>query len=224
MASNVFPSTMRTWIDDELDRGHGGRQDVNAYLMETYAFPLQVYYLGTNARWLGEPDDVISGFFVSRLARADFYANWQSSGMRLRRWLINAFCYYLKELRRERQRRHQELEDSEGPVTFTGDPNVAVDQAAVVAFVRQAMEHAHLQCRAEGLQEHWDVFLRHHHDGLPFKEIAAVCGIDAARAQVMSRTAARKFRAALRDVLRRDGVADDQIDDEIKSLVEGDGP
>jgi hypothetical protein len=35
----------------------------------------------------------------------------------------------------------------------------------------------------------------------------------------MARTATRKFRAALRDVLERDGVAPEQIDEEIQMLL-----
>ena len=102
MSANAFPQTRRTWIDDALDRGGDGVHDVNGHIMETYAWPLRVYYLGTNSRWLGEPDDVIDGFFADRLARDSFLGDWRASGLRLRRWLINAFCFYLLELRRRK--------------------------------------------------------------------------------------------------------------------------
>ena len=45
MATNVFPSTLNTWIDAALDRGEQGRLEVNGYLMSMYAWPLKVYYL-----------------------------------------------------------------------------------------------------------------------------------------------------------------------------------
>lgn len=219
MAADIFPTTKRTWIDLALDRGPRGRLDVNAHVMETYEWPLRVYYLGTNLRWLGEPEDVVGGFFADRLARADFLANWRTSGMRLRRWLMNGFSYYLLEVRRAR-RREAPAADVEEPATFSGDPSAAVDRAAVVAFVRQAMELTAQRCAAGGMEAHWRVFLRHHHDGIPFREIAPEFGVDLARAAVMARTAARKFQAALREVLGQDGVAADRIDEEIQSLLE----
>jgi DNA-directed RNA polymerase specialized sigma24 family protein len=223
MTADVFPSTRHTWLQQEMLRGPQGRSAVNAYLMDTYAHPLRVYYLGTNARWLGEPEDVIGGFFASRLGREEFLDKWHASGLRLRRWLMNAFCFYLMEMRRQR-RRDAAVELSAEPVTFTGDPQVAVDRAAVVAFVRKAMEEARAACVREGLEPHWRVFLRHHVDAVSFRQLAVEFDVDPARAAVMSRTATRKLRAALRDVLERDGVPPDEIDQEIHVLLEACGP
>ncbi len=220
MAADVFPSTMRTWIDQALDRDDAGRLEVNRHIMQTYEWPLKVYYRGTNSRWLGEPEDVVAGFFAARLERPDFLPSWRKSGMRLRRWLMNGFCYYLMELRREKQRREAPLEDANEPVTFTGDPHAEIDRAAVVAFVRQALEVAAAQCAQEDLSDHWQVFLRHHHDNVPFQQIGGEFGVDAARAAVMARTAGRKFRTALRNVLERDGVKPQDIDAEIQALLE----
>jgi len=220
MAADVFPSTMRTWIDRALDRDDEGRLEVNRHIMKTYAWPLKVYYLGTNSRWLGEPDDIVHGFFAARLQREDFLPAWRESGMRLRRWLMNGFCYYLMEIRRERKKGQTPIEQAEEPMTFAGDPMLEVDRAAVVAFVRQALELAAEQCEQEGLADHWEIFLRHHNEDAPFKTLAADFGVDAARAAVMARTAGRKFKAALRDVLARDGVKPQDIDSEIQALLE----
>ncbi|MCI0365896.1 MAG: hypothetical protein L0Y44_00030 [Phycisphaerales bacterium] len=219
MASDVFPATLNTWIGGELNRGSSGRLKVNQYLMSTYAWPLRVYYLGTNLRWLGEPDDVIGGFFASRLAQGEFFGKWQASGIRLRRWLMNSFSYYLMEMRREHRKQRTAVEAIDEPVTFSGDPNAALDQAAAVAFVRQAMLEAQKVCESDDLGDHWQIFLRHHLEGAPFADLGKEYGVDAARATVMARTATRKFRAALRDVLERDGVAPERIDEEIQMLV-----
>jgi len=223
MAADVFPTTQNTWIADELRTGRDGRQNVNFHLMKTYAWPLRVYYLGTNLRWLGEPDDVIGGFFESRLGQELFLEKWRRSGIRLRRWLMNAFCFYLMELRKQRMRHKPPIEVGEEPVTFVGDPEAAIDRAAVVAFVRHAMEEAAQECVKEGLEAHWGIFLRHQVDGTPFRRIADEFHVDSARAAVMSRTATRKFRRALREVLVRDGVAEDQCAHEIQLLLESSG-
>ena len=220
MATDVFPKTMRTWIERKLDLDDEGRRELNAHVMQTYAWPLRVYYLGTNLRWLGEPEDVIDGFFADRLARPDFLDRWRASGLLLRRWLMNGLCFYLMELRRERQGDREVREPASEPVTFSGDPHVEVDRAAVVAFVQQAMQVAHARCVAEGLDAHWHAFVRHSVDGVPLANIGAALNVDSARAAVMARTARRKFRAALRDVLLGDGVAPERVDDEILSLLE----
>lgn len=221
MAQDVFPATLNTWINVQLrEQGDGGRRNLNRHLMDTYAWPLRVYYLGTNSRWLGEPDEVIQSFFANRLEHEDFMAKWQASGLRLRRWLMNSFCYYLMELRRQRKRDQSATEVKDDQVTFTGDPDRAIDRASAQAFVRQAMQQAQATCRDENLEAHWGIFLRHHLDGLSFQTLGEEFGVDAARATVMARTATRKFRAALRDVVARDGVAPDRIDEEIQALVQ----
>jgi DNA-directed RNA polymerase specialized sigma24 family protein len=219
MAQDVFPATLNTWISGQLEQGRGGLLNINHHLMNTYAMPLRVYYLGTNSCWLGEADDVVAGFFASRLGKPDFLVKWQASGIRLRRWLMNSFCFYLKELRRQRKR-EQTAEAVDEQVTFDGDPDAAVDRASAISFVQQALLQAEQACREEKLDHHWQVFLRHHLSGASFQEIAVEFKVDAARATVMSRTATRKFRKALREVVANDGVAPEQIDHEIQALLQ----
>ena len=221
--SDVFPNTLNTWIGEALDRGGQGRLDVNAHLMQTYAWPLRVYFLGTSWRWLGEPDDIVNGFFANRLGRDDFLQQWRDSGLRLRRWLMNAFCFYLREEWNRRRRRRPSGELDDEPLTFSGDPEQVFDRAAVVAFVSRAVGQAAEACAGEGLEDHWRIFVRHHVDGIPFGEMAGEFGVDAARAAVMARTATRKFNTALRAVLARDGVAREDIDREIHLLLEAAG-
>ena len=236
MAQDVFPATLNTWIAGQLQQGQTGLLNVNHHLMSTYAWPLKVYYLGTNARTLGEADDVVEGFFANRLSQNDFLGKWQASGMRLRRWLMNAFCFYLKELRRhERPRvaagaggasdRGASADrgfDTNGGIQLAAaseDPEVAFTRAAAISFVQRAMQQAADECHAENLDQHWEIFQRHHLDGRCFADISREYGVNAARATVMARTATRKFRNALRDVLAADGVSPDQIDEEIQLLL-----
>src|SRR5882672_12709738 len=95
---DVFPRTLGTWIGRKLQEGKAGRAEVNRHLMSVYAWPLQVYFRGSSDRWLGEPEDIVQGFFADRLDREEFLPGCQESGLRLRRWLMNGFCFYLKEL------------------------------------------------------------------------------------------------------------------------------
>lgn len=219
---DVFPLTQVSWIASRLHAGNEGRLDVSRHLMSVYAEPLKVYYLGTRALWLGEPDEVIQGFFADRLARPDFVAGWERSGMRLRRWLMNALSFYLKELAR-RQRRDAATEPANnGEVAFEGDPAAAVDRAFIVSVVRHALEETQRRCEAEGLGPHWHVFHDHFCCGTPYAEIGSALALEPARCVVMARTVRGKFQQALRTAVAADdptGVTDT----EILALLEGGG-
>lgn len=219
MGRNVFPETMNTWIGRRLDEGDDGRAALNAHVMETYAFPLRVYFLGTNARWLGEPDDMVAGFFADRLDRADFLPRWRESGLPLRRWLMNAFCFYLNESRRRHQRDQPGPESAE-EIAYEGDADAAVDRATIVSFVSRAINRSRETCQQDGLDVHLDIFLRHHIDGHDYRSLAAEFGVTADRAAVMARTASRHFKRAMREVVASDGVGDADVDDEIRSLLD----
>lgn len=218
--ADVFPATQATRIRTDLARGDEGRASLNHLIMITYAEPLMVYYRGTNARWLGDPDDIINGFFASRLARPDFMRKWHDSGLRLRRWLMNGLCFYLRELQRTHRDGARAGLAAEEEITFEGDPALEIDRAASMAFVREAWRHAAAECGQRGLEPHWDLFVLHHLEERTFRNLAVEFEVTPARAEVMARTAARRFRAALRDVLLRDGVPEQDVDGEIQSLLE----
>jgi hypothetical protein len=220
--NDVFPATQLSWIADRLGQGERGRGEVNTHIMNVYRWPLHVYFLGTRDRWLGEPDEVINGFFADRLPRANFLADWRASGLRLRHWLINAFCFYLRELRRARARHAPPPEGAargDEPVVFSGDSR-AVDHAYVASLVRRALDLAEQHCRSAGLDAHWSVFTLHFCHERSYDQFVADLGIDAARAVVMARTAKNKFQNALRELIARDSITGD-IDQEIRSLLEG---
>lgn len=219
MKEDVFPATLNTWIRDQLVAGDLGRSEVNRHIMSVYFFPLRTYFLGTSERWLGEPEEIIQGFFADRLAREGFFTEWERSGKRLRRWLITAFNFYLKEVRRRKWRDGRAGPVTEEPVSFKGDPEREVDRAFVVSVVQQAIDRATEMCKRENLDQHWDIFERHYCRGVSYNEIADDLKIDAARAAVMARTAGRKFKTALRDLLEKD-AANADVDSEIMALLE----
>lgn len=218
MGRDAFPTTMHTWIDRQLADADGGRAKLNRHVMDVYAWPLAVYFMGTRDRRLGEPEEIVQGFFADRLDKPDFFAGWRASGLRLRRWLMNAFCFYLSEMRRRNQRDQHVDEPDAGVVADAAEAEM--DRAFVVAVVRRAMSVAQESCINAGLEEHWRVFVLHHYAGQAYQTIANDLNITPARAAVMARTAGRKFKGALRELLNRDGAAEGGIDDEIQSLLE----
>lgn len=220
MKRDVFPTTQRTWIGEEVDRSGADRGELNRHIMSVYAAPLRVYFLGTGSRWLGDPDEIVAGFFGDRLAREGFLRDWHRTEMRLRRWLMNAFSFYLSELRRRHHRdRHV---GGEVPDVAATDPppERLADRAFGESIVAEAIRTAQAKCEAGGMQDHWGVFIRHTCDDIPFAELATDYGVSSARAAVMSRTAGRHFRKALRASLVSDGASESDVDKEIWKLLE----
>lgn len=217
---DVFPSTQRTWIRGALGQSGEEHHEVNRHIMSVYAHPLRVYFRGTSLHWLGDPDDVVAGFFADRLARGDFLEKWQESGLRLRRWLMNAFSFHLNELRRKRRRDHK----TAGGLPDVGSedirPEQALDRAFGQSIVAEALRLAQEDCAAKKLHAHWAIFMRHFYDGLPYEAIAPAFEVSVARSHVMARTAARHFRTALRNLLLCDGATEREMEDEIRGLLE----
>ncbi len=219
-----FPPTLRTWLCGVVGRGDEGIKEAARHVMDVYAWPLSVYFRGSTFRWLGEPDDVVRGFFADRLGREEFFERWLESDRRLRHWLIVAFKHYLFETSRARRR--------DGRVAGAGaleePPSGDAHGESLQGFWREiarsvvgrAMDRAEASCAADKLEEHWVVFRRHMVDGASYAEIEKERGIPAARAAVMARTAGNRFRIALREGVAWPGASEGDIDQEIASLME----
>jgi len=216
---DAFPATLVTWINERLDAGDEGRREVCSHVMDVYADPLRIYLLGSSFRNAGEPDEIINGFFANRLSRPEYLEGWRSSDKRLRRWLINGLIFYVKEEFRRRKRTGSPLsEEAEAELEAPEDHYRAFDQAWAASIVRRAMAEAAECCRRESLEEHWDIFVRHHVQQQPYSTCCQDHGVDAARAAVMARTAASRFREAVRRQVSLDGADGGAIDEELEGL------
>jgi hypothetical protein len=216
----VFPSTALTWIDQHLDGGDAGRAEINRHLMDIYAVPLRRYLVRTPYRTLGDPADLVAGFFAERLARPRFLQEWRLSGKRLRYWLCNALVFFLKESAREGRRdaRYRELAvDVPDESPSSGQ---ALDREFALAVIRSALERTREHFEAKGSPQHFSMFHEHHADQRPYVELAAEHGVSPARAQVMARTGREVFRRALRDIVGRDCGRLEDVDAEIDVLLE----
>jgi len=217
---DVFPLTRGTWILHCIGNGDIGRRDLNNHVMAVYLWPLSIYFRGTRDRYLGDPDEVVQGFFASRLAKDEFFIDWKRSGKKLRHWLINGFCFYLKELHREKIR-HDRGGGAEMPEPVFEEAAAAreMDSAFLRGIVRKAMIEAAQTCEAQGLVDHFRIFEAHFYNDRPYETIAVQFGVDPTRAAVMARTAKRKFQTALRDLFVRDGADPERVDEEMGGLL-----
>lgn len=218
MKPEHFPQTRKTWILDQLENSQEGRAEVNNHVMSVYAAPLKAYFMGTPWRKIGDPDDIVQGFFADRLARDGFYENWHRKGMQLRRWLMNAMRYYLQE--QVAKRPVATIPDKFDHADDAPSPDELVDREFARSVVRRAMELAEADCFDRGLSDHWRIFVALHIDQRELPEIGRECGISSERARVMARTAGRKFKRAVRDMVARDVDDTEQVDREIEMLME----
>lgn len=218
--TDAFPSTAQAWIEAQLELGELGRAEVNRHIMETYSLPLSIYYRGGWRGRHGEPDDVIAGFFADRLGRGAFFQQWLGSGLRLRVWLRNAFSFYMKEVLRGVRRDSRIL--TLAPEVDIGDNSSSVDQLMEQAFARSIVQRAlritRDECRRAEQMRHWEVFCLHFLEGKSYPEIAN-SEVTASQAAVLVRVVVRRFRAALRVQLIRDGVRIENLDGEIQALM-----
>jgi DNA-directed RNA polymerase specialized sigma24 family protein len=216
--NNVFPATQYTLIGRMLnDRD---RLSACKHVMSVYAEPLRVYFLGSSFRSLGEPDDIVEGFFASRLSRDAFLNDWQTSSRQLRFWLMTAFKHYLFEqvraLKNERQRATLQAE-VESPCDRSEHE---FHRETALALVREAMRMAEETCCECGFEDHWRVFVRHHVDGRSYEQLHDELGIDQKKFTAMARTAGNKLKAALRELIAWNDASEEDIDREIISLME----
>lgn len=226
-----FPTTQGTWIAERLARGADGLAEVHDHVMRRYAGPLRAYVLGSSLRTLDDVDALVNGFFVTRLSRGDYIAKWQQSALPLRRWLVNGLLLHARERMRELRRN---AGGCEGCACGTGCESVdaiGLEPSAFESFERSwsrallgdACSLAQRELVAEGDGDAWEVFRRHDLDGLEYADIGLQLRITAAEARTRARRASDRFERSLRGLLEDEGVARDDLDEEIAWLMEVSG-
>ena len=188
--------------------------------MARYAEPLRVFVAGSSLVRLGEPAEIVNGFFAARLSDARFLEAWAASGMRLRRWLMNGILFYGQGLARDRARAEarggavepREFDRREGDgATAEAD----FERAWAVAVVREATARVEATLEAEGRAVDFEIFRRHAIDGQPYAVFAREVGRSEQQCAGATRLVAQRVRAALAEVLREEGVAERELDAEI---------
>lgn len=213
-----FPSTNHGWIGTQLALGEDGRRAVVQHVMSSYALPLERYLRGSSYRSAGEPTELVQGFLAERVTIEDFFTRWMESGMKLRRWLMNGFLFYLRETVRRNQRVPQSLESD--PSDDREAAHRQFEREWGLALVARALERARSSCERRGQRTHWEMLERHYLHGVPYAKLIEEYGISAKEAATMVRTAASKLRRAFFDLLDRDGVPESEVDSEIARLME----
>ncbi|MCZ6793970.1 MAG: sigma factor-like helix-turn-helix DNA-binding protein [Planctomycetota bacterium] len=218
-------TTQYTWIKRKLDQGQAGRKEVNRYLMGVYYEPLQIYFRGCRLRWLadrcGNPEEIVHGFFDSRLSREKFFDGWRNSNKRLRNWVVGAFWHYLYELRNSLKREAKRYVEADLDLQPTGDDHVhEFDRAVAISIVQEALRRARELWERRGLVKHWQILILRFYEKLSYREIGERLKISEDRARKISQTARANFANALEETVANEVSDRLKVKDEIRLLLE----
>jgi hypothetical protein len=220
MSQNVhFPDTQHSWISWKLQLGVEGREEVMRHIMGVYALPLQSFVPRAFPWIREEPMEIVCGFFSSRVDNPAYLQRWHESGLRLRTWLMKGCSYYCREHHRT-QARLRTGKDLPDRAHGGDDPVREYERSVACCIIRSALVEGAQMCEAQGLTSHWKLFLGHHRDGAPYTDLVRDLGVTPGRAAVMARTASKRFADSLRRLLRRDGVSEEELASEMRSLLE----
>ncbi len=203
-----------------------GRLEVNHHVMEVYREYLENYFRSWRCAsylWLGDAGDVVAAFFANRLGRDSFFDKWQQHEMRLRRWLTNAFHFYLKEAVKSAvsPKRTVHLADYDPPARTTSQNDAVMDKTFAECVVREACRRTRAMLESEGRAAHWRVLMEHYWNDRTYSELAGEIGVSEAHVRTnMARLARERFRSVLRGIISRDGALESEVDDEIRHLQE----
>lgn len=218
-SDTVFPSTQQTWVEAELARGSAGRDAINDHVMSRYAGPLEVYYYGSSFSSMGVAQEFVNGFFASRLARGGYLEAWQESNLRLHRWLINGFIFYLREQLKEKSLPSIDCKDLDESAKVAG-PVEAFERAWAKSILADACKNASDKCLEQNRGDDWVVFKHHYIDGRPYRWIEKQFGWDPIRAGSMSRFATNVLRQELESLLYKEGIPVSELQLEMSRLLE----
>ena len=230
-----FPSTHATWIDAQLTLAEGGdarvaagaAQSLQTHVMERYHRPLCAYVrTGAFAR-LGEPEDLVAGLFAKQLQGLDFLLRWRTSGMPLRRWMMNAASFHCRGLARDRTRAAGRAvldpggDDGLLDALPSSEPNAerAFDRAWAVTLANEAHVIAQTDADDRGRPDDYVVFRMHVMDRMEYDAIAAAIGITPSQAKHAAARVGERMRGAVRELLRAEGVRAEELDAEVGKLM-----
>jgi hypothetical protein len=214
-SASVFPSTDRTDLVAKLQGGPDERLQAIRLLLSLYLEPLVIYARGSSLRSIAEPVDLVQGFMADRLLRDEYLLRWSSSGMELRRWLINGLHLYAKEW--IRSRRATPGLDKAADIAQQHVPQAEAAWARVL--LNQACERVEEELRTSGHPMAWEIFRRHFIDGKSYAKLRGEFDLHPASMAESSRRVASLLRENVRLLLVREGVAPADVDHELRLML-----
>ena len=229
-----FPTTHATWIDAQLTIAERSRAagdeagETNAvaalrtYLMERYYDALRVYVRTGALVHLGEPEEIVGEFFARAVDTRALLVRWRESGMPLRRWMMNAIAFHCRGTERDRSReRRRTMGDADLDAFRAPSPDAAraFDRAWAVALAGEAFAIAEREAEARDRPQDAVAFRMHALDGMTHRAIARELGISESQSANAAKRVSERMRAAVRDLLRDEGVPAGEIDAAVAEVL-----
>jgi hypothetical protein len=218
--SDHFPTTRQTWILDRLAEGEHGLHPLRDHIMTRYREPLLIYARGSTLRTLGEPDELVHGFFAAFFSRQHALERWAESGTRLRRWMMNGLVLHARGIRRD-MARDRETTSMDLVATRPVDDRTA-EQRFEEAWARSLLSDAATAVQAElygeGRPAAWDVFAQHIIEGRSYAECCPQFGYTVSDGRTVTRMVSIRIRRTLRELLLQEGTPEHDIDAELRAL------
>ena len=209
--SEHFPTTQLTTLLDglrtqDLSEAHAR---LAATIMARYAEPLAIYAKGSSLREIAEPADLVHGFFATALADPTYFARYQSSGMRMRRWLMNGLLLHARSVARDRVRQvRREGAPLDAAITVA-DGNASAEDAYhrawALALLSEACASVEAMLVAEGRDRAWTVFRRHAIDGRGYADLEPELGLGRQQMADLVRGVTRRLRVRMMELLEAEG-------------------
>lgn len=231
MHQDELPSTHGTWMFDLLSSGPEGERIIRRRVMEVYYPALMAYARRAIRAQRIDTEELVNSFIASRLERPGYFEDWQASGLSFRRWLINGLHFCAREMAKSRpagmRRPHGEGTQEEAHAVEDAEP-LATDSAADHAFEREvalqviarAARVVHSALVDRNRAEDWTWFCRHHIDRVPYGLLSQRSGRSARELNGMIRAVTGDLRKAVRIELLREGLANHEIEGELRRIQE----
>ena len=228
---DLFPTTARTWIDEQFatielggDAAADARVRLRSHVMERYARSLSAYVRATSiARALSlDADDVVHDFLAHRLSRDGFFERYAESNLPFRRYLMNGVFFLLRERLADRAARGNEdvaaLAALESPASTSAV--AAFERVWAEGILELAAERVAQDLERSGDGVAWEIYRRHFIDGRSYDEIGRALGLAAAEVRNEIRRAGRRLERTLFEILRAEGVAEAEAEAELRRILD----
>ncbi len=218
------------------------RRQVMQEILSRYWHPVYAYL---RHGWRGSPqkphdaEDLAQAFFEEIVLRRGLVGLAEQARGRFRTFLLTALNRYVAQVRRRQSARKRmpegkllrlEWEESARAMepADTATPAEAFQRAWAGQLLEQVLADVEAECRQAGQLTHWEVFREQVLDPIwsdrpaaPIEQVAERLGIAHVKtAHNMIVTVKRRFRRVLEDRVRSQVAREDDIDQEIRDLIE----
>ena len=228
-----FTTTHWSVILEAAQPDSPGCTDAFARLYRDYWYPLYAY-VRRRGRTAHEAEDLTQDFFVALLER-ERLRGLERGGGRFRSFLLKALQNFLANEwdRTSAQKRGggiplASLDEIEAESRYLADrssdaPEVNFERHWAFTVIEHAMRSLETELRSTG-KEHLLQRLRPHlqgdRNGRPYAEVAAELGVSESAVKMTVHRLRQRYGELLRDEIRRTVSSEEEIDEELRNLIQ----